>query len=96
VLYGRLYVSEEELDDLLQRALDLRTAMQESERASEKVRDRNYKYHRRDFRDLIADFGAIFLRNSKQSEEEERGVLRSVVSISVPNAKLQSSTAIAQ
>jgi len=53
-------MSESEVDNLLQRSLDLKTNMQESDKKQAAAKERDYKYHKKNFRKLIEDYGAYF------------------------------------
>lgn len=53
------------MDNLLQRSLDLKTHMQESDKKSVTAKERDYKYHKQNFRKLIEDYGSYFFQKDE-------------------------------
>ncbi|EAR94374.2 hypothetical protein TTHERM_00049190 (macronuclear) [Tetrahymena thermophila SB210] len=80
VLYGSIYMSEVELDNLFQRSLDLKTNMTESDKKSQAAKERDYKSHKKNFRKLIEDFGSYFFQKDDSTSDYSHQQLQRNVS----------------
>ncbi|EGR29457.1 hypothetical protein IMG5_155340 [Ichthyophthirius multifiliis] len=66
----QIFINSEDLNDLLQQCLDLKSNMQESDKKTPLVKERDYKYHKMNFRNIIAQFGAFFFQ--KECEKDQK------------------------
>ena len=58
---------------MLQDALDLKTKMEASDKKKEAAKNRDYKYHRKNFKKLIEDFGSSFFLSEKEPPKKSFG-----------------------
>ncbi len=53
------------MDDLLKLSLNLKSKMLASDKKSEAAKQRDYKYHRKEFKNLIDSFGYFFYKKEE-------------------------------
>ncbi|CAD8200548.1 unnamed protein product [Paramecium pentaurelia] len=62
VLYGNIYITDANISMLLQDALNLQSKMKESDQQSQKMKERDYKHHKKAFYKLIEQLGFYFFQ----------------------------------
>ncbi|CAD8195886.1 unnamed protein product [Paramecium pentaurelia] len=62
VVYGSIYITDTNISILLQDALNLQSKMKESDQQSQKMKERDYKHHKKAFYKLIEQLGLYFFQ----------------------------------
>ena len=72
-------MSADNLDKLQREAYNLKTRMTESDQRSQMAKTRDFKYHIKDFRKIIEDFGRFFyLKESSSKHKKPKARAQSV------------------
>ncbi|KRW99762.1 hypothetical protein PPERSA_07839 [Pseudocohnilembus persalinus] len=89
LVYGNIYVSLQDCDEQLQKCLDLRTKMIETDQHSQAIKDRDYANYKKIFLEIIETFGKFFQLSDLPSRKKHNEENNQQQNINKPNILVQ-------